>query len=113
MLKLNIANLAHLRGIKKVYSYLMKLGLSHSISQRLSTGSVKSIRFDHLEKLCLILQCTPNDLLEWNNDSTSINTHHPMKALVRDPKSLAHLDKIKSMSLDKLARLNDLIADLE
>lgn len=39
-------------------------GLSFPTINSLYKGSSKSIYFDTLEKLCNILQCTPNDLLE-------------------------------------------------
>lgn len=39
-------------------------GLSFPTINSLYKGSSKSIYFDTLEKLCDILQCTPNDLLE-------------------------------------------------
>ncbi len=39
-------------------------GLSFPTINSLYKGNSKSIYFDTLEKLCDILQCTPNDLLE-------------------------------------------------
>jgi putative transcriptional regulator len=38
-------------------------GISYSIVQRLYNDKVKSIEFENLDKLCLILECTPNELL--------------------------------------------------
>ncbi|MBU2913985.1 MULTISPECIES: helix-turn-helix domain-containing protein [Reichenbachiella] len=112
MLKLNIDYLTRLRGISKNFTYLTKLGLSYNISQRLSTGNVKSINLGHLEKICLDLRCTPNDLLEWHADQ-SVSSDHPLHTLVRDPRLLESLEKIQNLPLDKFKRLNDLIDNLE
>ena len=35
---------------------------------RIKTGSVKSIRFDTLNKLCKALSCTPKDILDFQWD---------------------------------------------
>lgn len=45
-------------------------GLSFPTINSLYKGNSKSIYFDTLEKLCNILQCTPNDLLE-----IDVNSH--------------------------------------
>lgn len=38
-------------------------GVSYSVVQRLYNDKVQSIDFEVLNKLCLILECTPNELL--------------------------------------------------
>ncbi|MGL1888689.1 MAG: helix-turn-helix transcriptional regulator [Reichenbachiella sp.] len=113
MLKLNISYLTSLRSIKRTFTYLLDLGLSRSVAQRVSSGEAKVVNLAHLTKLCLALRCTPNDLLEWQGDPNAMDQHHPLRALINDKGRLENVSKIKNMSLEKLERLNDLIGDME
>jgi len=63
-----------MRGIKKPYSFFIKLGISHSISSRMGTDKANKILLRHLEKMCLELNCTPNDLLHWIPSDTKLDT---------------------------------------
>lgn len=40
-------------------------GIPYSVVQRLYNDKVRSIDFENLDKLCMILECTPNELLEF------------------------------------------------
>lgn len=40
-------------------------GIPYSVVQRLYNDKVRSIDFENLDKLCKILECTPNELLEF------------------------------------------------
>lgn len=47
---------------KSKYWLYSQLGLSYQNFNRLVTNQTKAIRFETLEALCDILDCTPNDL---------------------------------------------------
>jgi DNA-binding Xre family transcriptional regulator len=113
MLKLNIKYIATLRGYTKAYAFLMKIGFSHNTAQRLASGNAKNIPLDNLEKICIALRCTPNDVLDWQADNQAIDADHPLHALNRDTARLKNLEKLKSLPLDKLERLNELIGEME
>lgn len=40
-------------------------GIPYSVVQRLYNDKVRSIDFENLDKLCMVLGCTPNELLEF------------------------------------------------
>jgi putative transcriptional regulator len=44
------------------------VGISAQNLSILKTGKAKAIRFSTLDKLCLVLQCSPGDLLEYQPD---------------------------------------------
>ena len=44
------------------------VGLTPINLSQLKTGRKKSIRFDLLDKLCEVLDCTPNDILYYSKD---------------------------------------------
>jgi putative transcriptional regulator len=46
------------------------LGIAEANYRRLENGYAKSISFDALNRLCNFFNCTPNDLLEFENDGS-------------------------------------------
>ncbi len=51
-----------------------RIGLSETQLSLLRTGKIKGMRFDTLSKLCLILDCQPADILEYDRDESDLNT---------------------------------------
>lgn len=49
---------------KSMYWLAEKTGISYTTIYRLSKNRTELIRFDTLEKICIALDCTPNDILE-------------------------------------------------
>jgi len=41
-------------------------GIPYSVVQRLYNDKVRSIDFENLDKLCIILECTPSELLQFD-----------------------------------------------
>lgn len=68
MLFLNLNPIFRLRGIEKPFSFLIRSGFTNHTAHYLLSASPRSIRLDHIEKLCLLLKCVPNDILNWNPD---------------------------------------------
>ncbi len=49
---------------KTKYWLYIRLGLSYQNFNRLIRNETSSIKFENLQALCDILECTPNDLFE-------------------------------------------------
>jgi len=49
-----------------------RIGLSETQLSLLRTGKVRGMRFDTLSKLCLVLDCTPGDILEYDRDEADL-----------------------------------------
>ena len=50
-----------------------RIGLSETQMSLLRTGKVKGMRFDTLSKICLILECQPAEIMEYDpNDNDLI-----------------------------------------
>lgn len=47
-----------------------QVGITEANMSLLKQGKVKGVRFDTLEKICVILQCQPGDLLAWVPDDS-------------------------------------------
>ena len=44
------------------------IGISLTNLSLLKTGNVKGIRYETLEKICIVLDCQPGDILEYQKD---------------------------------------------
>ena len=63
MIKLNVLELLEKRGHTKYWLY-KQLGMSYQNFSKMVNNQTKSIRYENVETLCLLLDCTPNDLFE-------------------------------------------------
>ena len=61
MLKLNALELLEKRGKTKYWLY-KQMGMSYQNFNRMVNNQTKSIRYDNIEAMCLLLNCTPNEL---------------------------------------------------
>ena len=49
---------------KTIYWLAKNIGISYANTSNMCKGKTTSIRFDILEKVCIALNCTPNDILK-------------------------------------------------
>ncbi len=84
------------------------------MASRIVKNKLGSIRLKTLEKICLALNCTPNDLLEWypseNYHDTERYALHAIKA--KDPMHTAKISKLMhELPLGVLEELESFIND--
>ena len=60
-MKLRIMDILEEKGKTKYWLYI-QLGLSYQNFNKIIKNETKGIKFDNLEAICNILECTPNDL---------------------------------------------------
>lgn len=72
MLYLNIQPIIKARGIERPYTFLVKAGFTPHTATSLIQGTLRSFHLDHVERLCLVLNCEPNDLLLWMPEKDKI-----------------------------------------
>lgn len=61
MIKLDVLNLLEKQGKTKYWLY-KQLGMSYQNFSKMVNNQTKSIRYENIETMCLLLNCTPNDL---------------------------------------------------
>lgn len=61
MIKLNVLPLLEAKGKSKYWLY-KQLGMSYQNFDRMVNNQTKSIRYENIEAMCLLLECTPNEL---------------------------------------------------
>ncbi len=64
MIKLRVKELLEENNRTKYWLY-KQLGMSYQNFSRMINNETKSIRYENIEAICLLLGCTPNDLFEF------------------------------------------------
>lgn len=68
-MKLRIDEILKEKGKSKYWLYI-QLGLSYQNFNNIVNNQTKGIKFENLQSLCDILECTPNDLfVEYQKDN--------------------------------------------
>lgn len=67
MIKLNALELLEKQGKTKYWLY-KQMGMSYQNFNNMVNNETKSIRYENIETLCLLLDCTPNELLVFTED---------------------------------------------
>ena len=67
MIRLNALELLEKRGKTKYWLY-KQLGMSYQNFSKMILNETKSIRYENIETLCLLLECTPNELFKITED---------------------------------------------
>ena len=63
MVKLKVLELLKQKGHTKYWLY-KQLGMSYQNFNKMVNNQTKSIRYENIETICLLLECTPNELFE-------------------------------------------------
>ena len=107
MLVFNFSRAFKARGVERSFSYLCEKGYSPNFASRIKNNRGKQLKLDDLEKLCLMLRCTPNDLLEWKPAASLTDPEsHPLGVLIRN-KQLEKLSQLlHDLPLDKLEQVD-------
>ena len=61
MIKLDVLRILGEQGRTKYWLY-KQLGMSYQNFSKMVNNQTKSIRYENIETMCLLLNCTPNDL---------------------------------------------------
>ena len=67
MVKLDVLRLLEQKGKTKYWLY-KQLVMSYQNFSKMVNNETKSIRYENIETLCLLLECTPNDLFRFTED---------------------------------------------
>lgn len=63
VIQIQLDSLLEKRG-KSLYALAKETGIAYAQLAKIKKGTVRSISFEVMEKLCLNLDCKPNDLFE-------------------------------------------------
>jgi DNA-binding Xre family transcriptional regulator len=113
MLKINLNKVFRLRGITKPGKFLVQNGFSESTAYNIIKLKTPAIKLENLNKLCSILSCTPNDLLEWTPDKNiPLPETHPLQKL-KPSESLNLSELLKDVPAGKISEFKSGIEELK
>ncbi len=67
MIKLDVLRILEEQGKTKYWLY-KQLGMSYQNFNRMVNNQTRSVSYENIEAMCLLLECTPNDLLVITED---------------------------------------------
>ncbi|MCK7591662.1 helix-turn-helix domain-containing protein [Subsaxibacter sp. CAU 1640] len=85
MLAIRIAHILNARGIDNHFTFLTTSGFTNFTAHNLLNSKTKSFRLDHIERLCRVLVCDPNDLVSFYPDNKyPLPSNHPLNNLIKN-----------------------------
>jgi DNA-binding Xre family transcriptional regulator len=112
MLTLNLTPIFTLRGITKPYAFLVKEGFSPNTAHRLINSETRVFKLDHIEKLCTVLVCEPNDLLLWTPPKNQkVNPDFPLSKLIQTKNNLAPNNPLAQIPYKELKNITNTIIE--
>ena len=113
MLYINVERVMRLRRIENPYRMLLSMGFAPATVRRILKKQVYRLDLAYLEMLCVALNCTPNDLLEWHPSEKQIGvTELALIKLKRDgEEDIAKL--FGSLPMEKFGQIADIIKELK
>ncbi len=110
MLQLDLYRIFEDKGIDNPHYFLRKNGFTTHTTSRLLNNKVDSISFRHLEQICLLLNCSIDDLFSWTNeDKTGMYKDHVFQKLKRGQRKGNITNSLKNLPLDKLNEVRNYI----
>lgn len=114
MLKFNPRRIFALRGIEKPSAFLTRQGIAASTASKFMKAQSSMFKIKYVEMICVLLNCTPNDLFDWKPDANKpLPETHPLNALQRTEKIANIREMLHDMPVEKLAQLENLVNELK
>ena len=114
MLFCNPKKMFELRGIKNPLAFMVKNGFSYNVAWRFFNGQVTRVDIQHIETLCIQLNCTPNDIFQWQPPADfPDNPSHPLQALRPKPDTKTIAQLLSDFPTDKVEELEKAILQLK
>lgn len=113
MLNLNIKRVMMLRGIESPYRALVSLGFAPVTAKNLLENKTKRIEFRQLERICFYLNCTPNDLIEWQPPDQMANPTQYELIKLKHESNEDMRTLLRSVPIDKFDEIVGIIQELK
>jgi DNA-binding Xre family transcriptional regulator len=112
MLQYNFDRVFNVRGIERPFTFLRKAGFSEQFASRIKNNRVRRLNMAELERICLLLRCTPNDLMEWIPENNSeVSDKHPINKLVRKDHVTNLVRSLHEVPFERMEKIEKLIRE--
>lgn len=114
MLIYNLKVLFRERGIERPFSFLVKAGISPATAHNILHNATRTCKLRHIELLCRVLLCEPNDLLVWVPDKGVVYPDDlPLRKLQRKNEGEELVAMLSKMPLDELREVTKIVRERE
>lgn len=111
MLRYNLRPLFRARGIDRPFTLLVRAGISEASAHRILNSEAGNFKLRHIEILCRILVCQPNDLLVWTPEKdVTYPDDYPLKEL-QIQENNEGIEIFENMPLKKLKEVVKAVKD--
>lgn len=108
MLSLNLTPIFKARGFEKPFSFLVKNSFTNFTATNILNNNSRSFKLDHIEMLCNILVCEPNDLLLFTPDKgKQYAPNNPLLKLIGDDSNGSLSDTLATMPFKELKEVTN------
>ena len=104
MIRLRIKQLMKERGILHPHKELMAAGISDRVAGKYLKGEKRWILHTHVEILCRLLRCVPNDLYEWVPDQPADDYPENTLQIIKQRETLDTQKLLKDMTLEDIRK---------
>ncbi len=113
MLTLDLARFIETKEIQNPLRFLTKAGFTYHTAGRLLRNQITKLDYGHLEQLCLLFNCTPNDLLSWTPASSLKGSDKiALSKLAGRKRKGTLVSKLIQLPEDKIDQLNQMLDKL-
>jgi putative transcriptional regulator len=116
MLKLKLKQVLLSQGRQHPIAWLQKnCNLGFKKAYNLVNNKQKSIAFEDLSKICIVLECTPDELFWWDDTKKKrLHEWHPIKAkLITPAKDSNWASRVEGLNPDRVEALKKYLLTLE
>ncbi len=113
MLEMNLKALLEGKGIENPQRYLVAGGLPYYTVSRLFNNKIQNVTYATLEKLCIICNCTIDELFVWTPGDGLADAKIALQKLKAKPAKPSPVERIKHLPVEKLEELQKFIDGLE
>lgn len=114
MLTFNPKKMLLLRGIERFTAFFVNLGMDYSTASRFLKSESQFVKIKDIEKLCIALNCTPNDLFDWKPDqNTILPENHSINALIKSESAVNLQQLVKEIPAERLSEIEGLLNELK
>ncbi|MBN2681400.1 MAG: helix-turn-helix transcriptional regulator [Bacteroidales bacterium] len=111
MLRLNCETVYKLRNISRPFYFLRNNGFTYSVAQKITNKNSEYLKMRDIHKLCKVLYCTPNDILEFVPNGEPEG--HPLYDLVKKETKIEYDKTIRTLPVEELRELEDFLTELK